>query len=250
MFGNKPRGNHETTWVNFNGKVGAFQIGSKKANTLESFNTMEDALVRRVMIRETPNYKDKTKMDKLISISFRSSEGKDAVVNFALSQFAVKVLGLINAADLSKPITLGTGVFAAGTEDKDLTTGETRIREEDQAFLVGYQNGEKLKAKFSDDPEFKIPKVDVIEVKHPVTGDPLDSVRDTRARDEFILTFAKEVNDKVAAVLKNQPAPKPATPAPDAGDGVREEGPTLSPADFADGGEADEHAFAEAPTVG
>lgn len=253
MFGNVNRSNGETTWANFNAKTGLFQIGPK-ANRKE-FEALQDVFVRRVMITENQNFDDKTKMDKVIAISFRDAAGGNAVAKFSLGQFAIKVLGLLNAADLSKPISLVGGSFAEGTEDKDLATGDIKIREKAQPFLVGYQGDTKLQAKFSDDPQFKIPKVDLIEVKHPTTGKILDTVRDTTARDEFILAFAPEIHAKVLAATTQQPAPDPSkkpAPTPDRSDVPVEDGASLSPADIgqADGGADDEEAWREsAPTA-
>jgi len=256
MFGNVRRNTGDTTWANFNAKTGLFQIGPKADR--QEFDALQNMYVRRVMITESPNYDDKTKMDKQVAISFRDEAGQQAVVKFSLGFLTVKALGLLNAADLSKPISLAGGAFAEGSEDKDLQTGEIKIRDKAQPFLVGYQGDVKLKAKFSDDPEFKVPKVDVLEVKNG-RGDVISKVRDTSARDDFILAFANDLAAKITAAAPQQPAPDPtkkpaAAPAPDHSDVAAEEGASLSPADLgqADGGAEDESAWREdapAPTA-
>lgn len=245
-FGSVRRNNGSTIWANFNAKTGLFQIGNKD-NRVEH-EALQNVLVRRVMIMENPNYDDKSVMDKLVAISARMEDGNDAVVKFSLTHFAVKVLGLLRSADLSQPIDLVGGSFAEGTIDKNQQTGEEKVREEAQPFLVGYQNGEKLKATFSDDPEFKIPKVEVIEVNNPSTGVLISKVKDPTLRNEFILNFAKEMAIKVEAAAKSHPniAPPSNTerPAPDHTDADDES--ALSHADIlgeADAGASDADQF-------
>jgi hypothetical protein len=249
MFGNVRRNGGETTFANFNAKTGLFQIGNK-ANR-QTFDALTDVYLRRIVIKENPNFDDKTKMDKQIGLSFRNAAGENALVTFSLTQFAVKALGLVNAADLTKPMSLAGGAFPKGSENKNLETGEITIREEDQPFLVGYQGDTKLKAKFSDDPEFKIPKVEVIEVKNG-RGEVINKVRDTTNRDDFILAFATELAAKINVAAQQQPAPDPtkkpaAAPAPEPTDAAGEDAPGLNARDFAaeDGGEADENAWRE-----
>jgi hypothetical protein len=175
-----------------------------------------------LLIKEQPSYEDKNKMEKKIMVSVRSGDGKDALVTFSMGSFAVKVLGLLRAADLTQPVSFVGGAFDVGTK-KTLADGTETVREQPEAFLYGVQNGEKLKATFSDDPNFKIPKVDKIDVKNPVTQEVIQTVSDPTARNNFALELAKEIIVKVDAAAKGQPsiAPAPATaplPHPEQGD--------------------------------
>jgi hypothetical protein len=262
MFGRVSKNNGESTYATFNAKSGLFVInhaqpdsaglfrkhiaeGSGRVSYKEEHEAIQDVIVRRVMISQEPNYDDKSIMDNKIKISVRDQNGKDALVTFSMGQFAVKVLGLLRAADLSKPLSLIGGSFAVGSEKTDLATGAKTIREKAEPFLYGTQNGEKLKASFSADPEFRIPKVEKIEVKNGA-GAVLQVVNDPSKRDAFTLELAAEVKAKVESASSKQPniapAPVKAAVAGPSDDDAGES--SLSVNDIVgDGGAADEEAF-------
>lgn len=235
MFGRVSSGSGNTTFADFNAKTGLFTIthkqqnadgtlrehvsANKKVSYKEEHEALLDVLVRRLMVREESDYNDPSKMNKKLWLSVRFQNGQDAIVKFSMGQFALKMLGLLNAADLTKPISLVGGAFAAGTEKTDLNTGEKTVRKDPEPFLYGAQDGVKLKAKFSDDADFKIPKVEKIEVKNPTTGIVLSTVNDPTKRDAFALELAAEMINKVSAATGTQPKINPATapaPTPDA----------------------------------
>lgn len=260
MFGNMSAGRGNSTFANFNAKTGLFTIdhnaqspdNAYREHTTtngrlvykEEHEAMLDVLARKVTIREETDYNDKSKKVPKLWVHVRGQEGRDAIVKFTIGQFAVKILGLLNNADLSQPLTLRGVMFAKGTKKVDRDTGAESVREDNEVFLVGYQGGEKLAAKFSDDPNFRIPKVDIIEAKNG-KGEVIGRVSDPTSRDEWCLKFAQEVAAKVEAALKAQPNIAPEKPASDLS--KVDDNDVLSPADLdmsADGGTSDAERFA------
>lgn len=261
MFGTiSGRGNSTTTFVNYNGKAGLFVIDHNAQNAegtfrehttttgrkvyKEEYPDLLSAFVRRVLIKEEDVYQKPGEKENKILVSLRSPDGKDAVVKFSMGSGALQVLGAINAADLTQPITLKNYFFAAGTKGKDKDQNEV-VRQKDEVRLVGYQGDQKLTNKYGEG-EVTIPRIDKIEVKHPVTGKLLETVNDFTAQHEFILNLAREVNAKVLAASGSQPAPvaPQAQPAPAA----TTDDAALSAADILgedDGGASDAAAFAQ-----
>jgi hypothetical protein len=264
MFGRVSKGSNNTTYAVFNSKTGLFTINHNQQNAENSFRehtattgrvsykeeheALMDVMVRRVLIAEEPNFDDKSKMDKKIKVSVRSQDGNDALITFPMGQFAVKVLGLLRAADLTKPISLIGGAFEKGTKKTNLGTGEETIRDKAESFLYGVQDGVKLKASFSDDPAFRIPKVEKVEVKN-AAGKVLSTVNDPTNRDTFTLALAEEVKAKVEAAAKGQPNIAPAAAKPAVPDASAEDHGLSSNDVLGDGGAADEAAFADAPSA-
>lgn len=271
MFGRINGNQHnDTIWANYNGKKGLFTIDHKEQNSEQSyrkhvtaggrtvfkeeFPDLISAFVRRVMVREEPSYDDKNKMEKKIAISFRSPEGKDAVVKFSMGSSALQVLGALNAADLTKPVTLKSFFFAAGEKAKDKDGNEV-IREKDEVRLVGYQGDEKLVNKYNDDPDVKVPKAEVIEVRNPTTQAVIQTVKDFTLQQNFTVDLANALAEKVKAASSSQPAPAPASAAAaPAAAAAREEAvgatedPSLNAADIlGDEGAADAEAFSQQP---
>lgn len=262
MFGRVNRSSGDTTWVNFNGKTGLFTIDHNAQNAegtyrehktttgrtvfKEEYPDMISAYVRRVMIREEDSYNKPGEKEHKIAVSLRSPDGKDAVVKFGLGSSALQVLGAINAADLSKPITLKCYFFEKGSKGKDKEGNEV-VRDKDEVRLVGYQGDEKLKNEYGGD----IPKAEKIEVKN-ASGKVIDTAYDFSAQQEFTLALARAVDEKAKEAAKAHPAPTApsATPAPAA---VKDEhDPALSASDILgtdDGGAADAAAFAETPAA-
>lgn len=264
MFG-RINGNAQstTTWVNYNGKRAVFSIDHNTQNEegtfrehktatgrtiyKEEYPDMLSAFVKRVIIKEEDVYEKPGEKESKILVSLRSPDGKNAVVKFSMGSGALQVLGAINAADLTQPITLKSYFFPKGEKatDKD---GSEIVRAKDETRLVGYQGDQKLTNKYGEG-EVVIPKMEVIEVKHPVTGKALDSIKDFSAQHDFILDLARAVDAKVKAAAGQQPAPTapanqpaPAAIAEEAGD------PVLSAQDILgddDGGVADAEQFGE-----
>lgn len=261
MFGRVSQGNNNTTFANFNAKSGLFTIDHKEQNAEKSyrehktdsgrtvFKEEHEALievnVRRILLKKEQDYNDKTKEVTKVWLSVRDQKGDDAVVKFSMGSFALKMLALVNAADLSQPITFRGGAFEAGTKKKDMITGAETVRENPEPFLIASQGGEKLKPVYNEDPAFKIPKVEKIEVKNPQTGAVLQTVSDPTNRDNYILELAGKVITKVDAARGSQPAPAPAPAA--TGVQPTDDDAGIDPADIlGDGGTSDEQQFAPA----
>lgn len=262
MFGRiNGNANGSTTYVNYNGKTGLFTIDHKAQNaegTLrehktsggrmvykEEYPDMISAFVRRVLVKEEDVYQKPGEKESKILVSLRSPDGKDALVKFSLGSSALQVLGAINAADLTQPITLKSYVFAAGTKGKD-RAGNDVVRAKDEVRLVGYQGEQKLANKYGEG-EVVIPKIDKIEVVHPVTKKIIETVNDFTAQQEFTLGLARDVDAKVKAASGSQPAPvaPQAQPAPAS---TVDDDQALSATDILgedDGGAADAAAFGQ-----
>lgn len=261
MFGRiNGNANGTTTFVNYNGKTGLFTIDHKEQNAAgtyrehqtttgrkvfkEEYPDMISAYVRRVLIKEEDVYQKPGEKENKILVSLRSPDGKDAVVKFSMGSGALQVLGAINAADLTQPITLKNYMFPAGSKGKDKDGNEV-VRQKDEVRLVGYQGEQKLANKYGEG-EVVIPKIDKIEVKHPVSGKLLETVNDFTAQHDFTLDLARAVNAKVIAASSAQPAPV-APHAEPAAAAKADEDTALSASDILgddDGGLADAAAFA------
>jgi hypothetical protein len=222
MFGRiNGNANGATTFVNYNGKTGLFTIDHNSQNAegsyrehktttgrtvfKEEYPDMISAFVRRVLIKEEDVYQKPGEKENKIWVSLRSPDGKDALVKFSMGSSALQVLGALNAADLSKPITLKSFFFAAGTKGKDKEGNEV-VRQKDDVRLVGYQGDQKLTNKYGEG-EVIIPKIEKIEVKHPTTQKVISTVNDFTAQHEFTLELARAVAAKAAAATGTQPAP-------------------------------------------
>lgn len=262
MFGRiNGNANGATTFVNYNGKTGLFTIDHNSQNaegTLrehktttgrtvykEEYPDMISAFVRRVLIREEDVYQKPGEKEHKISVSLRSPDGKDALVKFSMGSSALQVLGALNAADLTKPITLKSFFFAVGTKGKDKDGNEV-VRQKDEVRLVGYQGDQKLTNKYGEG-EVVIPKIEKIEVKHPTTGKVISTVNDFTAQHEFTLALARAVAAKAAGATGTQPAPvaPQSQPAPAA---TAEEDTSLSASDILgeeDAGASDAAAFGQ-----
>jgi hypothetical protein len=267
MFGNIRGSKNPTTWVTYNGKLGVFTIDHTAQNSEGSFREhktttgrtvykeeypdLVSAYVRRVMIREEDVYQKPGQKEHKICVSFRSPDGKDAVVKFSMGSSALQVLGAINAADSSQPLTLKSYRFEAGTMGKD-KDGNDVERAKDEVRLVGYQGDQKLANKYGDAPDVQIPRAEKIEVTNPRTGVVIETVLDFTNQHEFILALAKSVDEKVKAASGHQPAPAAPSSVQPAPAAAADDGETpLAAADILgddDGGIADEEAFANAPT--
>lgn len=235
-------------YVQFNGKSGHFETGSKKQNTLQSFDTISNAFVRGVSVREKQAYeKPAGVMEKYISIKLKSAnDGSTAFVNFNMGSLTTRMLGILIASDLTKPIQLRGGAFEAGTTKE--VDGKQVVRESAESFLVGHQNDEKIKPWFSDDPNFQFPKT-----KFPVeVAGEIQEVKNYKFRDAYILELAAIAEKKVSAAVTQQPAIQVrATPAPAPADAAPAEGASddgLNPEDFGavdDDGVSDAERFSQ-----
>jgi hypothetical protein len=261
MFGTiSGRGQSTTTFVNYNGKVGLFVIDHKAQNaegTLrehvtsggrtvfkEEYPDLISAFVRRVLVKEEDVYQKPGEKEHKILVSLRSPDGKDAVVKFSMGSGALQVLGALNAADLTQPITLKNYLFPAGSKGKDKDQNEV-IRQKDEVRLVGYQGDQKLTNKYGEG-DVVIPKAETIEVKHPTSGKVISTVKDFSAQHDFTIALAHAVNEKVKAATTSQPAPvaPQAQPAP----ASTTDDAALSASDILgdeDGGASDAAAFAQ-----
>lgn len=261
MFGTiNGRGNGNTTFVNYNGKAGLFVIDHKEQNAegsyrehktttgrtvfKEEYPDLISAYVRRILIKEEDVYQKPGEKENKILVSLRSPDGKDAVVKFSMGSGALQVLGAINAADLTQPITLKNYLFPAGSKGKDKDGNEV-VRQKDEVRLVGYQGDQKLVNKYGEG-EVVIPKIEKIEVKNPA-GKVINTVNDFTAQHDFILELARSVDAKVKAASGSQPAPvaPQAQPAPAS---TTDDDAPLNASDILgdeDGGASDAAAFAQ-----
>lgn len=235
-------------YVQFNGKTGHFETGSKKQNNLQSFDTISNAFVRGVTVREKQAYeKPAGVMEKYISLRLKSAtDGSTAFVNFNMGSLTTRMLGILIASDLTKPIQLRGGSFEAGTT-KDVD-GQQVVRDSAESYLVGHQDEKKIKPWFSDDPNFQFPKT-----KFPVeVAGEMQEVKNFKFRDAYILELASIAEKKVTASLTQQPTIQHrATPAPAPTDAAPAEGTSddgLNPEDFGaldDDGASDAERFGQ-----
>jgi len=235
-------------YVQFNNKTGLFETGSKKQNTLQSFDTITSAFVQGVTVREKQAYNQPAgTMEKYISVKLKSAtDGSSAFVNFNMGTLTTRMLGILIAADLTKPIQLRGGSFEAGTTKE--VSGQQVVRDSAESFLVAHQNDQKIKPWFSDDPNFQFPKTKfTVEVAGEMT-----EVKNFKARDAYILELAAIAGKNAAAAVTQQPhiqvrptpAPAPTDAAP--AEGASDDG--LNPEDFGgidDDGASDAERFGQ-----
>lgn len=261
MFGRiNGSANGNTTYVNYNGKSGLFTMEHRAQNAegtfrehktttgrtvyKEEYPDMISAFVRRVLVKEEEVYQQPGVMEHKILVSLRSPDGKDALVKFSMGSSALQVLGAINAADLSQPITLKSYLFAAGTKGKD-KDGNDVERKKDEVRLVGYQGDAKLTNKYGEG-DVVIPKIEKVEVKN-AQGKVISTVNDFTAQHEFTLGLARAIDVKVKAASGLQPA-SVAPQSPPAPAATADEDQALSATDILgedDGGAADAAAFGQ-----
>lgn len=240
MLGQSTRGGgaDNTTWLRLNAKTGDLVQDLSKVAKFDkdgkpdgfdypkaTFTKIEDARVKRVFIIEKANFEDPSKMDKLVNVSLVDDAGTQVVIQSTQNDFGLKLLGLLNGADLSQPITLNLGAFEKDSEGmkKDSATGlytipYKRIVAEPWMTLAQGEPLVKVKADFGLPAGTFPPRVDKIIVKDPASGEPLEGVKpvmDPRKRNAFILDFTNKLATKVAESSKSHPsvAPKQAAPA-------------------------------------
>lgn len=259
-LGNSNNNRAPAIFVQLNAKLGAFVTtdkvpgeGGALVNQKTQHTELSNVFVRGVKIMDNKNFDNPDQIDKVIGVRLRdATDGQEYVLKANPSALTSRLLGLINAADLSQPITLQVGAFAAGTK-KTLQDKSTVVRQAAEPFLIAAQNGQKVFAKWSDDPAFVLPKTVEEEVK---IGGKMKKVKDSSARDEWMIGYASELDNKVAAKVGEQNAPQakmaaaPAVPAEIEAEHHAVGGDAHSiNADDLLGGEDDANAFLEKPTA-
>lgn len=254
MLGQTTRGGSDdnTIWLQLNAKTGHFVHDLPRIDTgekgpdgkpkfdypKESFTEIKDSRVARIRVTEKENIENPAKMDKIVNVSLVGADGTKAVVRATLNDLTMKMLGLLYAADLTKPLTLNLGAFEAGTEDRKKNPatgkydGEVRVRKTAEPWLTATQGGTKIRAKFTDDGSLP-PRVDNLQIPDPLNpGHFLEkTMRDTRRRDAFILELAAKVDVAAGNANKSTPAPT-AAPAPAPTEPVAGDDDVYSPDDI------------------
>jgi hypothetical protein len=227
-----------TIWATLNAKTGGFIIPGPKGEdgkaTKDRNEVLGPVFLARIFKQEQEKYQQPGVMETLVCASFRDAQGNQAVIKMTNTPLGLKLLGHLNAADLTKPVTMQAGAFEAGTEGyrKNPATGAYDVpykRTEDEAFITLTQkdaegNDVKIAAKYSDDANWAYPKAEpVLKADGTpvlVNGKPL---KDHSKREAFMMAFADTLAAKVAEAVKVQPKPG-STPsiAPDASDAPTE----------------------------
>lgn len=241
MLGQSTRGSgsDNTTWLRLNAKTGELiqdlpKVAKKNPDGSDGFDypkasytKVEDARVKRVFVSEKENFEDKNKKDKFVNVSLVGVDGTQVVITAGLNDMSVKLLGLVNAAELGAPVTLNLGAFEKDSEGmrKDPATGQYTVpykRAVAEPWLTMSQNGQKLKAEFGLPAGQFPPKVDKIIVMDPTNPTvPLEGVKpvmNPKARNAFVVDLATKVAAKVAEAAKSHPAVAPVAQQPVAAD--------------------------------
>lgn len=239
------RNNGPIIWVSFNAKEGFFSTGAKKNNDFAQHFAVENVQVKKLIIGEEKNYDDPKKMDKVLNLHVKAADGSALAIKFKMSLLTTRLVGGLLAADLTKPITLSTGAFEAGskgTKKNAEGNDEEYIREAAQSFLTTYQDGNKLKPWFSDDPAFSWPKTST-EVLMP-SGAKV-KVEDPTDRNNLIIELAKTAAVKIEAAVPLQPSKIDIAPAASPSENMSAADFGLPPTYDADEGASDAEKFAQ-----
>lgn len=175
MFQNSNGGN--MTFARFNGKTGKFDV--KKDGEKLHFNQLRDVLVTKIDTRDD-EYEGKPRTDLQVRVT-----GKDgnAIISFnTASGSTAKLVALLNAVDLTKPLGLSGQMLAAGTTPK----GFTEPLQNDLVSISVFQDGWVKSA-------VAVPKTVMVKVGNK-------DVADTSAREEFVAKTIAELMGKVGNV--------------------------------------------------
>ena len=136
----KSSGNGNLTFVNLSGKRGAFEIKGKndKGETIvkESYDRLEGNVTK---IEIAPS--NLPEQENTFELKVRTDDGSGAPVQFSMTLgtfLSAKMAGLLNAADVSKPMT-----FMVGRVEKGQKLGDT-VADKEFPWVAIRQDGEKL----------------------------------------------------------------------------------------------------------
>lgn len=171
MFHNSNNAN--VTFARFNGKTGQFDV--KKDGDKQHFSQVRDVMVTKISTRED-SYEGKPRTDLQLRVSGKDG---DAIISFnTASGSTAKLLALLDAADLSKPLGLSGQMLQAGTTPK----GFNEPLKNDLISISVFQDGWVK-------PKVEVPKAVMVKVGNK-------EVADTSARDEFVTQKIAELIGK------------------------------------------------------
>ncbi len=154
------------TFAKFNSKLGAFVVKDKEGKKTQ-FSQIRDVVITKLGLRDG-EYEGQPYTELVMRL--KNANGSSQVsFNIATSACA-KMVSILNAADLSKPLGFSGQLLAKGTSFKG-SGGEAVVLENDLVSISIYQNG-FLK------PSAEVPKVVMVKVGNK-------EVADTSARDAF-----------------------------------------------------------------
>ncbi|MDL5034292.1 hypothetical protein QRD43_20490 [Pelomonas sp. APW6] len=127
-------------FVDIKGNTGEI-VRKLEGGGVETYDSL-DGTVTGVDVRSN-TYKG----EEIHSLRMKIEDGSDTKIFASVglgSFFAGKIVGLLNAADLSKPITLNVGQMKAGE-----TVGD-RVVEKDTTWVTAWQDGKRLTPDFGN----------------------------------------------------------------------------------------------------
>lgn len=196
MFQNSNGGN--MTFARFNGKTGKFDV--KKDGVKQHFNQLRDVVVTKIDTRDD-SYEGKPRTDLQVRVTGKDG---DAIISFnTASGSTAKLVALLCAADLSKPLGLSGQMLAAGTTPK----GFNEPLKNDLISISVFQDGWVK-------PVVEVPKTVMVQVGNK-------EVADTSAREDFVAKTIAELMGKVGNTSsETAAAAENATPAEEEGDHI------------------------------
>lgn len=175
MFQNSNGG--KMTFARFNGKTGQFDV--KKDGEKQHFNQLRDVVVTKIDTRDD-SYEGKPRTDLQVRVTGKDG---DAIISFnTASGSTAKLVALLSAADLTKPLGLSGQMLAAGTTPK----GFNEPLQNDLVSISVFQDGWVK-------PAVAVPKTVMVKVGNK-------DVADTSAREEFVAKTIAELMGKVGNV--------------------------------------------------
>ena len=172
MFQNSNGGN--VTFARFNGKTGKFDV--KKDGEKLHFNQLRDVMVTKIDTRDD-SYEGKPRTDLQVRVTGKDG---DAIISFnTASGSTAKLVAMLCAADLTKPLGLSGQMLAAGTTPK----GFSEPLNNDLVSISVFQDGWVK-------PAVEVPKTVMVKVGNK-------EVSDTSAREEFVAKTIAELMGKV-----------------------------------------------------
>lgn len=209
MFSNGS--NTVDVFAKFNGKEGLFQTGSESKGNKMTFSQVRDVTITKIDTHQT-EYEGKAKTD--LRLFVRDGKGETACISFNVaSGSTARLVGLLNAADLSKPLGLSGQIQKAGTSFT-AADGSNVTLESDQVSCSLFQGDSYLKLE-----KGTVPKVVMVKVGSK-------DVSDTSARDDYVAHGIASLVEKMKGV---KPAAQAAQAEPAAMEGE------FMPADLDDG---------------
>lgn len=214
MFGNKNTGN-SVVFARFNAAKGKFVIDAQEGEDgavltykddgtpgkwARMFETAEGMVVRlQHVVDKTPQNTDKN----ILRMRMRSTTPgePDSLITFTVSALSVaKMLGALNAADLSKPVRLVSSFFPKGS----VSIGDRKLDkplESDQVFLSVFTEAGYVAPNYGSED---LPKSREVRVGNKI-------VYDTSERETFTIKLIEHLNQKVQSLQPATSAQKQAS---------------------------------------